>query len=36
LNVGGSPEKTEFARIRNEQGLKAAIEWRDARFRKVC
>lgn len=32
LNSAGSPEKTEFARIRNEQGLKAAIAWRDARF----
>lgn len=33
LNAGSSPEKKEFARIRNEQGLKAAIAWRDARFR---
>lgn len=33
LNVGGGPEKREFARIRDEQGLKAAIAWRDARFR---
>jgi enoyl-CoA hydratase len=27
------PERKEFNRIREEQGLKAAIEWRDARFR---
>jgi hypothetical protein len=27
-----SPER-EFNRIRDEQGLKAAIAWRDARFR---
>jgi enoyl-CoA hydratase len=33
LNAGGGPEKREFARIRNEQGLKAALAWRDARFR---
>jgi enoyl-CoA hydratase len=33
LNSGSSPEKKEFARIRNEQGLKAAIAWRDARFK---
>ena len=32
LNSGGGPEKREFARIRDEQGLKAAIAWRDARF----
>ena len=32
LNAGSSPEKKEFARIRNEQGLKAALAWRDARF----
>lgn len=32
LNSGSSPEKKEFARIRDEQGLKAAIAWRDARF----
>ncbi|TXL73495.1 enoyl-CoA hydratase/isomerase family protein [Vineibacter terrae] len=33
LNAGGSPEKAEFARIRDTQGVKAAIAWRDARFR---
>ncbi len=27
------PERKEFNRIREEQGLKAAIAWRDARFR---
>jgi enoyl-CoA hydratase/carnithine racemase len=27
------PERQEFNRIRAERGLKAAIEWRDARFR---
>ena len=27
------PERKEFNRIREERGLKAAIEWRDARFR---
>jgi enoyl-CoA hydratase/carnithine racemase len=27
------PERREFSRIRAEQGLKAAIAWRDARFR---
>jgi enoyl-CoA hydratase len=29
-----SPERAEFNRIRREQGLKAAIAWRDARFRR--
>lgn len=33
LNAGGGPEKREFARIRDAEGLKAAIAWRDARFR---
>jgi enoyl-CoA hydratase len=27
------PERQEFNRVRDEQGLKAAIAWRDARFR---
>ena len=27
------PERAEFRRITLERGLKAAIEWRDARFR---
>jgi enoyl-CoA hydratase len=32
LNATPSLEKTEFQRIRKEQGLKAALAWRDARF----
>ena len=32
INATPSFEKLEFARIRNESGLKAAIAWRDARF----
>ena len=32
INATPSFEKTEFARIRKEAGLKAAIEWRDRRF----
>jgi enoyl-CoA hydratase len=32
INATPSFEKTEFARIRKEQGLKAAIAWRDGRF----
>jgi enoyl-CoA hydratase len=33
IEAGAGPERTEFNRIRKEQGLKAAIEWRDARFK---
>ena len=33
LNAASDPVKAEFARIRSEQGVKAAIAWRDARFR---
>jgi len=33
LNAAHDPVKAEFARIRAEQGVKAAIAWRDARFR---
>ncbi len=33
LNAAQMPEKQEFARIRREQGVKAALEWRDAKFR---
>ena len=33
LNAAYDPVKAEFARIRSEQGVKAAIAWRDARFR---
>jgi enoyl-CoA hydratase len=29
----GGPERAEFNRLRKEQGLKAALAWRDARFR---
>jgi len=28
------PEREEFRRITLEEGLKKAIEWRDARFRR--
>ena len=28
----GGPERAEFNRVRREQGLKAALAWRDARF----
>lgn len=35
VDINASPtwEKKEFARIRKEEGVKAAIAWRDARFR---
>lgn len=33
LNAAQMPEKQEFARIRREQGVKAALDWRDARFK---
>ena len=33
LNAAYDPVKAEFARIRSKQGVKAAIAWRDARFR---
>jgi len=32
INSTPSWEKQEFARIRKEQGVNAAIAWRDARF----
>ena len=32
LEAASGPERIEFNRIRKEQGLKAAIAWRDARF----
>ena len=32
INATPTYEKQEFSRIRKEQGLKAAITWRDARF----
>jgi len=31
IESAGGPERAEFDRIRREQGVKAAIEWRDAR-----
>lgn len=33
INATPTFEKKEFSRIRKEQGVKAAIAWRDARFR---
>jgi enoyl-CoA hydratase len=32
IEIAGGPERAEFNRIRSEQGLKAALAWRDARF----
>ena len=32
LNAATDPVKEEFNRIRKEDGLAAAIAWRDARF----
>ena len=32
LNATPSEEKAEFGRLRREQGLKAALAWRDSRF----
>lgn len=32
IEASGGPERAEFNRIRREQGLKAALAWRDARF----
>ena len=34
LNAATDPVKEEFNRVRAEQGLKAALAWRDARFQK--
>lgn len=33
ITVAGGPEKDEFNKIRREQGLKAALAWRDQKFR---
>lgn len=33
IETAGGPERTEFNRIRKEQGLKEAIAWRDAKYR---
>jgi enoyl-CoA hydratase len=35
IEAGAGPERTEFNRIRKEKGLKAALEWRDARFKRA-
>jgi enoyl-CoA hydratase len=32
IESAGGPERAEFNRIRREQGLKAALAWRDAKF----
>lgn len=32
IEATGGPERAEFNRLRREQGLKAALAWRDARF----
>jgi hypothetical protein len=33
IETANLPARDEFRRITNEQGLKKAIEWRDAKFR---
>ncbi len=33
IEFGAGPERKEFNRIRKEEGLKAAIAWRDSRFK---
>lgn len=33
ISVSGGPEREEFNKIRKEQGLKAALAWRDQKFR---
>jgi enoyl-CoA hydratase len=33
IEAAAGPERNEFNRIRKEQGLKAALAWRDARFK---
>ena len=32
IEAAAGPERVEFNRIRKEQGLKAALAWRDARY----
>jgi enoyl-CoA hydratase len=32
IESAAGPERVEFNRIRKEQGLKAALAWRDAKF----
>lgn len=34
IEAAENPERAEFNRIRKEQGLKAALAWRDAKFRR--
>jgi enoyl-CoA hydratase len=36
IESSGGPERTEFNRIRREEGLKAALAWRDARFARAA
>jgi len=33
IETANLPQRDEFRRITQEEGLKAAIAWRDARFR---
>jgi enoyl-CoA hydratase len=33
LNSLDSPEQREFDRVASEEGLRAALAWRDARYR---
>lgn len=33
ITVAGGPENAEFNKVRQEKGLKAALEWRDAQYR---
>jgi hypothetical protein len=33
IETANLPQRDEFRRITEEQGLKAAIAWRDARYR---
>jgi enoyl-CoA hydratase/carnithine racemase len=33
FDTSTSPEQAEFNAIRQDQGLRAALDWRDARFR---
>ncbi len=35
IEAGAGPERIEFNRIRKEQGLKAALAWRDAKFQRM-
>ena len=33
FDTSGTPEQEEFNAIREDEGLRAALDWRDARFR---